>query len=702
MPFDYSKIHFNSGLIVKELEKNKIKVKLLKDTNIIKATLDNHVELIEETDLSVMPAIFRHLFDNKYTSKILLKDNNLNIIEGLAFQPNEVQQAGDYAKQLEFPVVIKPVNCCHGDMVRMNIDHINEFKKIFSSLAEETNYKQQLLIEKQIEGNEFRLTVTSNGFFGAVFRIPPSVTGNGRDSLQKLIDLENKKRTENRINCLCTIYIDDEAKRYLFKKGLHLNYIPQKNERVFLRSNSNVSTGGDCLNVTEIVHQFYQNSAFKILNIFKGLPYLGIDLITDDITKKGNYHICEVNPSPGISLHTHPSQGKPQNLPKFLVDLIFPELKYKRLSSPKIQTIIDKKFKSIPSTTTNFQKQQNKKWFYKPVMLEIELTHRCNLRCKNCAIIEDIKKTSDLGLKVTDVQKILKEANEIGLYCYSITGGEPFLRAEDICRIISSEIPIDCYKIQTNGVVFADEKKTINILEKLKSSGFSVKNKYLKSSLRCSVGIQDENDNRSKYQKRIYNLSRYFYKIFDKEKANLSFLITHDIREDPIDIYNNFINEFQNNFGESFDTENIDIRTLPINFTAETKNEHDGIQKLPLKILLKEYAKTCKCFNDKTADAPWPKILLRANGDVYTCSRFGHVFKLGNINHHNLYELLETANQNKLFKLIHDKHLTGLLKEAEKYDSSIGNMLLPITVTTCQMCKILKNIIENQKTQYNS
>ena len=87
-------------------------------------------------------------------------------------------------------------------------------------------------------------------------------------------------------------------------------------------------TGAECIDVTDLVDPFYKALAFKILNAIPGLPYCGIDLITEDISrydKNTAYTLCEINPAPGLSLHTHPSSGKSRPLPKALIDLIFPE-----------------------------------------------------------------------------------------------------------------------------------------------------------------------------------------------------------------------------------------------------------------------------------------------------------------------------------------------------------------------------------------
>ena len=68
----------------------------------------------------------------------------------------------------------------------------------------------------------------------------------------------------------------------------------------------------------------------KILETFSGLSYVGIDYMSKNIEKNQTpdmYNIVEVNTVPGIHMHMKPSEGKPRNVAKYMVDMIFPETK---------------------------------------------------------------------------------------------------------------------------------------------------------------------------------------------------------------------------------------------------------------------------------------------------------------------------------------------------------------------------------------
>lgn len=316
-------LHFNTQLLVDEMIQRWIMISQIEDTTVLKAQYKEHIEYIEGTDLSVMPSPYKLLFDSKWKTKKMLQDYGFAINKGYLFWWHDLDWALACTDSLEFPLVLKPEFWTHGYEVRMNIDSKDELSQVFVSLSEEINY-QNLVLEEQFEWQEFRITVTKNWFFWAVYRYLPFVEGDWIHTLAELVEQENKTRKENP-SALCRIYIDKEAKNFLKKQGFDENSLIKKWQKVIVRSNSNVSTWWGCIDATEAVHPFFRNLAEKVLISFPGLPYIGIDILTQDISQEGEYRICELNPSPWISLHTHPEKWIKRDIPKYLIDLLFPE-----------------------------------------------------------------------------------------------------------------------------------------------------------------------------------------------------------------------------------------------------------------------------------------------------------------------------------------------------------------------------------------
>lgn len=317
-------IHFNSQLIYNELIKRGISCQIISHTEIIKATLWDHIEYIEWTDLSIMPANYKLLLDSKWHSKKLLEHHKISIPKWYKIKEGNIADFKEKLWKLDFPLVMKPEFWSHGYEVRMNIEDEIEANEIFKNLSREIHHRS-IVLEEQCPWNEFRIMVTKNWFFGCLYRWYPKVIWDGTSTIEELIKKINIERNTKRKNALCRIYIDHELKRFLKKQWINLRYIPKKWESIIVRSNSNVSTWGGCQEVSNTVDPFFKDLAQKILNIFPGLPYIWIDVITKDISQVGSYVVCELNPSPGISLHTHPESGEKNDLPKYMVDLLFPE-----------------------------------------------------------------------------------------------------------------------------------------------------------------------------------------------------------------------------------------------------------------------------------------------------------------------------------------------------------------------------------------
>jgi cyanophycin synthetase len=225
-------------------------------------------------------------------------------------------------------VVLKPTVGSHGDHVYTDIITTKDLSEKIDIFKEKNVGNGYCLVEKQVQGEEYRLFVSHRGFFAAVNRIPANVIGDGKSNLLSLIQQENFRRMNPRKNCLCEIRLDDITFDFMEKNGLTLDQIPTDGQKVFLRGNSNVSTGGNCYDVTDDAHPSVLCLAKKILSSFPGLPFVGIDLICPDIRhdiNKTGYFICELNSAPGLSLHLLPETGKPREVVKELVDLLFPE-----------------------------------------------------------------------------------------------------------------------------------------------------------------------------------------------------------------------------------------------------------------------------------------------------------------------------------------------------------------------------------------
>lgn len=326
--FKLDALSFNAGLLIKELLKRNIKVSQIGHTIVVKARYGAHEELLYDVHSSLLSYPEGWIINDKFYSKKWLEHNGFSIAKGQAFTYQQSREAIRYASKIKYPVVLKPTVGSHGDFVWVDIKSDAELEEKINGMKKKSVGNGYVLIEKYFLGNEYRLFVSKTGFFAAVWRIPANVIGDGKNNLLMLIERENKRRMNPRINCLCEIKLDEITFDFMERNNITIDFVPKKGEVVNIRNNSNVSTGGNCYDVTDSVHKSVWDMAQKILATFPNALYMGIDLLCKSIAKPltiKNHIICELNSAPGLSLHMMPEKGKPQNVAKELVNLLFPE-----------------------------------------------------------------------------------------------------------------------------------------------------------------------------------------------------------------------------------------------------------------------------------------------------------------------------------------------------------------------------------------
>lgn len=166
----------------------------------------------------------------------------------------------------------------------------------------------KVMVEEFIPGLNYRLLVLGDKVIAAVLREPAKVTGDGKQSIQLLIDSKNTTLKEQNKE---EVQMDIETEKILKSKNMTLDSIPKEGEVIYLRINCNMCSGGTTAECLNRVNKYYKDIAVKA-TIAVGLRLSGVDLITTDITNpNAGYAINEINHNPGLRIHYLPDKGEP-------------------------------------------------------------------------------------------------------------------------------------------------------------------------------------------------------------------------------------------------------------------------------------------------------------------------------------------------------------------------------------------------------
>ena len=307
-----------------EAQRRGIPVTRIGNGSILQLGYGKHLRLIQASLTDAPSCISVDIVSNKDVTKRILRDFMIPVPEGDI--THSVEGAIFTAKSIGFPVVVKPLDGNQGKGVTVNVSTEEEVKAAF---LEAKKYSNSVLVEKYISGNDYRLLVVGDKISAAAERRPPCVIGDGIHSVLELVQIENSSelRGEDHEKPLTKIKLDDLARKVLLSQGCDENYIPKANEVVYLRYNSNISTGGTARDCTDEVHPYNAELAVKAARAL-GLDIAGVDVCCKDISKplcEQDGAIIEVNASPGLRMHIYPSAGESRNVAEDILNMMFPE-----------------------------------------------------------------------------------------------------------------------------------------------------------------------------------------------------------------------------------------------------------------------------------------------------------------------------------------------------------------------------------------
>jgi cyanophycin synthetase len=127
-------------------------------------------------------------------------------------------------------------------------------------------------------------------------------------------------------NLLVRIRLDETALALAQEQGYGPDEIPPKSAHVQLARTAHISLGGISVDRTNEVHPYNAMIAEQAAQVI-GLQVAGIDIVAPNIAKsvqETGGAICEVNAGPGLGLHIEPVEGKPRDVARPIIELLFP------------------------------------------------------------------------------------------------------------------------------------------------------------------------------------------------------------------------------------------------------------------------------------------------------------------------------------------------------------------------------------------
>lgn len=320
-------LELSTQLLIAAARRRGIAVEVLDASdNFIRLSRDGRTEYVKQaTRTSADSYISALIMENKEVTKRVLRDAGLPVPPGRAVE--SLAAADEHLPEFAGAgLVVKPRSTNFGEGVAIFKAAGWPAAAAREAVRRALELDTTVLLERYEPGREFRFLVIGDRTVAVLHRVPANVVGDGARSIRDLVAAKNldPRRGSGYVTPLERLRLGDEERAYLAAQNLSFDSAPAQGVAVSLRENSNISTGGDSLDFTDLVHPGYKAAAVRAAHAV-GARICGADLILRDITaapSAGNFSIIELNFNPALHIHHHPFEGVNREVEEHVLDLL--------------------------------------------------------------------------------------------------------------------------------------------------------------------------------------------------------------------------------------------------------------------------------------------------------------------------------------------------------------------------------------------
>lgn len=329
--FDY--MEMSTQLLIFDALQMGVAVDVLdKHDQFLQLTHGGKTEYVRNANMTSKDSTISHwLMGNKTVTKKILEKHGYAVPKGNEF--STVEEAVAYFDLFKNKaIVIKPKSTNYGLGITI-------FKNPPSKASYEEGIRlafkedSEVLVEEFIEGTEYRFFVLNGRTEAVLLRIPANVTGDGTHTVKELIEEKNTHpyRGGNHRAPLEKIQMGEIEQLMLKEQGYQFDSVLEKGKTVYLRENSNISTGGDSVDMTDAMPEYFKKLAEEMANALE-VKVTGLDLIIPDLTLENKktqavYSVIEANYNPAMHMHAYVHKGEGQRLTKKVLMMLYPDIK---------------------------------------------------------------------------------------------------------------------------------------------------------------------------------------------------------------------------------------------------------------------------------------------------------------------------------------------------------------------------------------
>ncbi|MGV3022344.1 bifunctional glutamate--cysteine ligase GshA/glutathione synthetase GshB [Streptococcus suis] len=327
----YENMELSTQMILFDAIQMGLQVEILdEEDQFLKLWKGDHVEYIKNGNMTskdnyVIPLAMA----NKVVTKKILDQAGFPVPAGAEFSHKE-EALRYYGQVASSAIVVKPksTNFGLGISIFQEPASLADYEKALDIAFSEDSH---VLVEEFVAGTEYRFFVLDGKCEAVLLRVAANVVGDGTSTIRQLVDQKNQDplRGRDHRSPLEIINLGEIELLMLAQQGYSPETVLPEGMQAFLRGNSNISTGGDSIDMTDQMDESYKQLAADMATAM-GAWACGVDLIIPDMTQPAtkedsNCTCIELNFNPAMYLHTYTYAGPGQIITRKILEKLFPE-----------------------------------------------------------------------------------------------------------------------------------------------------------------------------------------------------------------------------------------------------------------------------------------------------------------------------------------------------------------------------------------
>lgn len=328
----YENMELSTQMILFDAIQMGLHVEILdEEDQFLKLWYGDHVEYIKNGNMTSKDNYIIPLaMANKVVTKKILDQAGFPVPAGAEFSHKE-DALRYYGQVASSAIVVKPksTNFGLGISIFQEPASLADYEKALDIAFSEDSH---VLVEEFVAGTEYRFFILDGKCEAVLLRVAANVVGDGSSTIRELVEQKNQDplRGRDHRSPLEIINLGDIELLMLEQQGYTPDTVLPEGVQAFLRGNSNISTGGDSIDMTDQMDETYKQLAADMATAM-GAWACGVDLIIPDRTKPAskeepNCTCIELNFNPAMYLHTYTYAGPGQSITPKILRKLFPEL----------------------------------------------------------------------------------------------------------------------------------------------------------------------------------------------------------------------------------------------------------------------------------------------------------------------------------------------------------------------------------------